>query len=554
MRPGFSSRSRTLISGLVVASLAAAWVVGTGASPSGAAVKLGSGIGTEAAQNNPDCDKALERVKFVYQAWLPCVKPWPDNAKNGGATSPGVTATSVKVVVRKQPDAVTAASNNPIRDRATGAITDAQAAFRDSAAVFEHAYEQWGRQLEFEFMDLSGTDEAAQRADAVAALAKKPFAVIDLGAGDVFQTTIAAGKVLSLSPTTGTNKQAVEQSPYRWTAGTDTSATAVLGAEFVGKALNGKPAEFAGDSAMKTKKRVFGIVRSTANNAPQIEYVMAELEKYNVKVAEDLTYTPPLDTSTNRAVADQNAPTLIAKFKDAGVTSIIVLADATMTGALTRAASANSYNPEWISMGFGFIDIAALSRTFEQDQWSRAFGVLALYPPVKNVTAGPSDLAFQWYWGTRAGAYNQAIFTQLEILYAGMHMAGPKLTPETFKEGMFARPPTGGAAEGKVTDTARLYGKKANLPYDEYLTGGDVTLAWWDAKTVGPSVSVAIADAAGVWQFVDGAKRYVKGDLPSKMPPFFDATKGLNVFPAVPSTDTPPSYPCVGCPSATPTA
>ena len=133
---------------------------------------------------------------------------------------------------------------------------------------------------------------------------------------------------------------------------------------------------------------------------------------------------------------------------------------------------------------------AALARTFDQDQWKHAFGVGGLYMPVQGLTAGPSDLAFQWYWGPNAGAYSQAVVTDLELLYAGIHMAGPKLTPQTYRDGMFSRPPVGGAAEGQVTSTGRFYGKAAKLPYNEYLTGGDVALVWWDTDTVGPSVAV----------------------------------------------------------------
>ena len=204
-----------------------------------------------------------------------------------------------------------------------------------------------------------------------------------------------------------------------------------------------------------------------------------------------------------------------------------------MTAALTKAATKNDYHPEWISMGVGNTDIAALARTFDQDQWKHAFGVGGIYMPVQGLTAGPSDLAFQWYWGPNAGAYSQAVVTDLELLYAGIHMAGPKLTPQTYKDGMFSRPPVGGEAEGQVTSTGRFYGKAAKLPYNEYLTGGDVALVWWDTETVGPSVAVNLPDSAGVWQYMDGGKRYIRGQIPSKVK-FFDKSNSINVITTVP--------------------
>ena len=155
-----------------------------------------------------------------------------------------------------------------------------------------------------------------------------------------------------------------------------------------------------------------------------------------MKLAQDLTYTPPLDASQIGTAVQEAAPTLVAKLKDSGVTSILVLpSDYQMTAALTTAATKNDYHPEWISMGVGYSDIGLLARTFDQDQWKHAFGVGGLYMPVQGLTAGPSDLAFQWYWGPSAGAYSQAVMTDLELLYAGIHMAGPKLTPRDLQGG-----------------------------------------------------------------------------------------------------------------------
>ena len=77
-----------------------------------------------------------------------------------------------------------------------------------------------------------------------------------------------------------------------------------------------------------------------------------------MKLAEDLTYTPPLDSAQIGATAEEAAPTLVAKLKDSGVTTILVLpTDYQMTAALTKAATKNDYHPEWISMGLGNSDI-----------------------------------------------------------------------------------------------------------------------------------------------------------------------------------------------------
>ena len=514
------------------------------------AAALNNGVGTKAALNGPQCDAQRGRIKFVYDGWLPCVKPWAKNSNNGGATYPGVTKDSIKVVIRKPTDQVINTGQSPIKDRATGQFATVADAVRDTVPIFEKTYQQWGRKLDIQIVEASGTDETANRADAVSVAAMKPFAVIDLVGDEVFLSTIAKDKILALGGA-APNKLAIAEDPYRWPLTIDNSANALLGADLITKYLAGKPAQYAGDASLQTKKRVFGSVRSDAVTASDFGPAFAELQKHGVKLAEDLTYTPPLDSSQMSTVADETAPTLIAKLKDAGVTTVLALPeDYQMTTALTNAATKDDYHPEWMVLGTGYADIGALARTFDQDQWKHAFGVAGLYMPVKGLTAGPSDVAFQWYWGPNAGAYSQAVMTDLELLYAGIHMAGPNLTAQTYRDGMFSRPPVGGAAEGQVTTTGRFYGKAAKLPYNEYLTGGDVALVWWDPDTVGPSVAVNLADSKGVYQYLDGGKRYINGQLPSKAPTFFDKSNSINVITTVPAADKQPDYPCDGCPSS----
>ncbi|HEY7107073.1 MAG TPA: hypothetical protein VH986_11765 [Acidimicrobiia bacterium] len=544
---------------LVLLTIVSALLVAVSASEAVAAASngLNNGMGTAAALNSPQCDKQRGRIKFVYEGWVPCVKPWPANGNNGGATSPGVTKDSVKVVVLKPPDEETNTGRSPIKDRATGALATVEDSVRDTLPMFEKTYQQWGRKLDVTVVQDSGTDETAQRADAVKVASMHPFAVVDLTGGDVFETAVAAKKIVVVGGSSP-NKESIAQAPYRWPVAIDFTTTALAGAELIGKNFAGKPAKFAGDSNLQSKKRVFGTVLSDAKTAPDFQPAFAELKKYGVTIAPNasLTYTPSTDPAQASTVADQAAPTLIAKLKDAGVTSILVLpTDYQMIGSLTKAAANNDYHPEWIVMGVGYADIGALTRTFDQGEWSHAFGVSGLWVPVKDLTAGPSDVAFQWYWGPNAGAYSQGVFADFELLFAGIHMAGPKLTPQNFQAGMFSRPPTAGAAEGHVTDAARYYGKNAGLPYNEYLTGGDVAIVWWDSDTVGPSVAVNLPDAKGVYQFVDGAKRYKVGDLPANVGNLmFDKAKSIDVLPTTPPNELAPDYPCDGCPSATPTS
>ena len=117
----------------------------------------------------------------------------------------------------------------------TGTVTNA---FKDTFAAFEHqAHPTYGRKINLVFVTSSGDDETAQRADAVAVKAKKPFAVIDgtYTSEPVFGTDLAAAKIPVFANTTSL-EATLKQAPYRW-AQTDVNAGAMNAAEFIGKQL-----------------------------------------------------------------------------------------------------------------------------------------------------------------------------------------------------------------------------------------------------------------------------------------------------------------------------
>jgi hypothetical protein len=528
-----------------VIAIAVLVLVGVSAADAGAATNLGNGVGTQAALNNPTCDAQRNRLKIPFGGWVPCVKEWKDGADNGGATSPGVTKDSINVILIKLPDAAQRVSIAPIRNRATGDFATMDDAVRDTLPLLEKFYETWGRKVNVTVMESSGADEAAQRADAVAIAAKKPFAVIDTVNLFVTDSELAKQKIIVIGGA-APNRTAIAQAPYRWPISIDSDATAVLGAELVGKTLVGKKAEFAGSPDLQSKTRVFGTVRPDDSTAPDYSAAFAELKKRGGKLALDLTYTPPLDQTQTTSAAQETAPALISKLKDAGVTTVLALSPLPMMIALTNAATAQDYHPEWIMMGVG-PDLSVVYRQFDQEQWAHAFGVLGLGPGVvaPSTSVGTVGL-FNWYWTANAGVYTTAAVSPLEELFAGIHMAGPKLTPQTFQAGMFSRPAVGGAAEGFVTAAMRAFGPAAKLPYDEYMVGGDVSIVWWDPTAVFPNQT-----AAGTFRFVDGGKRLLAGQMPTKLPKLFDpnAPGTIISLPTSPPGELPPTYPCEGCPS-----
>jgi hypothetical protein len=521
----------------------------------------GSGINTAAAYANPDCDPnaaTFGRINFVFAGFGPiCTPRWPEGRNNGGATYPGVTRDKILVITVVPNDAQVAATprqGGPM-NLATGQPGTVPDAMSDTLTAYQHVFEgpyTYGRKIDQEFVVSTGDDEAAQRADAVTIIAKKPFVVIDATTTslDVLDTALAAAKipVFSLNATVS---ETLKQDPYRW-GQTDPTSGTINSAEFIGKQLQGKSAAYAGDEGMHSKKRVFGLIR---NDKIEEDFFNKTLVKYGVKIAPGATvdYTGTTSAVGDPVVAQEMAPTAIGKLKAAGVTSVILLADAAVVTALTKQATAQDYHPEWIYSGQN-IDLPLLARSYDQDQWAHAFGISNVSPGTAT-PAAPNSVpsVVSWYWGPSKGTTGATYGNAIGWLMSGIQYAGPRLTPQTLKQGFFAVPATGGSASDDPTlanrGTRSGYGRTNGLPYEEFMRGNkDFTASWWDKDTMGPSI-LGFPGGQGTLWYLNDAKRYYAGHWPTKQLTLFEKSGALYQFDA--PTAPPTVLPCSGCPSAT---
>jgi hypothetical protein len=266
------------------------------------------------------------------------------------------------------------------------------------------------------------------------------------------------------------------------------------------------------------------------------------------KLAETVRYSVPLDPALIQPQNQTEAPGLMAKLKAAGVTSVITYASGNMTSQAMKAATSLDYYPEWILPGLGILDLDAIVRSYDQTQMAHAFGVGTLLVNVADST-DPSSTYFAWYWGTNKGTYQAGVLAYLQTFLTGVMVAGPKLTPQTFQQGLFALPPAGGAASDQTQSYMTGFGRQAGLPYDEYSSIGlDYALMWWDPNTVGKS-KITFTEGKGVFQYLNQAQRYRAGQWPKGEPKFFDPSVSIAQFATFPPAEIPPNYPCKGCPS-----
>ena len=117
----------------------------------------------------------------------------------------------------------------------------------------------------------------------------------------MFSSAVAAKKILVFSSST-TATVAGQQSPYRWNYGADNDAGLPLTAAFVGKSLAGRKAQWAGDEAMTSKTRSFGLVYPTTGF--DLADFEARLKQNGGATIKEAVGYDPNDASAGRPDAD----------------------------------------------------------------------------------------------------------------------------------------------------------------------------------------------------------------------------------------------------------
>jgi hypothetical protein len=485
------------------------------------------------------CDTETGRVMIPVANAAPCVEPWDDSQDNGGATSQGVSADEILVVVYQgQPDPLQQAL---VEDAGANTDPDANANTAvDYLEMFANVYETYGRRVRVEIIRGSGgpADATAAAADAQKAIDLKPFAVV----GGPTQTPVwwqeltAAGIVClgfgcGLAETWDNTEAAA---PYLWPTGHAPEQADEHLLELIGKQLAGKNAEFAGDEAMRAQPRVFGFVQAETETgeykARNDEFARRLEEDYGETIAARSTYL------FDPAAGQQIATTVISRMKDAGVTTIILSVDPLLPANITREATAQGYFPEWVLGPSVLADTTIFGRQFDQQQWSNMVGI-SLPTARASREATDSYRAYEWYYGSPPPVNTQAVlYPGAFRLLTGIHLAGPNLTPETFRRGMFRFVPQGsGITYSHESWGEELWGRA------DYNSTDDAGAIWWDAEATGEDETGN--EGTGMLRYVLGGKRYLPGEWPEDPLPFFDAAQSVTVYDERPEEDAVPEYP-----------
>ncbi|MDY7106994.1 MAG: ABC transporter substrate-binding protein [Actinomycetota bacterium] len=488
----------------------------------------------------PDtCDTERGQVAIPYYYASEC---YADVDDNGGATHTGVTEDTISVVYYSAPD------SDPVLDFIQGPIqnddTSAQVAetVQGFADLFNDYYQTYGRTVEVHVVDASGssTDEVAARADAQRAIEEhQPFAAWGGPAlTNAWADEMAAAGVVCIGcGLTGSEEYRAERAPFLINIVMAGNQVNLHGAEYVSKKLAGQPAAFAGDPAFQETERVFGHVYITSNeeserNAEQYRTLLSER---GVELTEQLSYQ--LDPGR----LPEQATSVIAKLKESGVTTVILQADPVAPANFTQEATAQEYFPEWVVTGGTLTDTTTFGRVFDQEQWDSAFGITTGAAETAP-EIDPGFALYEWYTGAPPPADETApiLYATPALFFSGLGSAGPVLTPETFRDGLFAGEPT----PSGITSSSLSWGQHGlwdELELENDWSGiDDATEWWWDADATGPDELQR--EGTGMVRFVDGGRRYLPGSWTEELR-VFEEEGSVTIIEEPPADETPPEYP-----------
>ncbi len=362
----------------------------------------------------------------------------------------------------------------------------------------------------------------------------QPFVVLGGPAlTSAFADELAARQIMCIQCTPGQPAEFyLERDPYVWAIDGAQVQKQEHALEFIEKQLIGKPAVHGGD-AVAGQTRVFGLVylESSAASRELAERYAAEMQALGAPFAEVIPYQ--LDPATIQQTASQ----VITRLKAAGVTTVVLSGDPVAPRDFTREATAQEYFPEWFVSAATLSDTTAFARTYDPQQWAHAFGVTQLAARNRPGTIGYYAL-YQWFNGVEPPAADSIGVFQppFAVFFSTAQAAGPSLTPETWRDALFA----GEGTQAAISQPFLTWGEHGYWPENDYSGIDDATAIWWDPSATGPDE--IRKDGTGMWQYVEGGTRYLPGQWPSE-DLLFVPEGAVSLYETPPPGEDPPDYP-----------
>jgi hypothetical protein len=415
----------------------------------------------------------------------PCKAYWKGD--NGGATAQGVTRDAVYIAI---PTPESKQSN-----------------YEALKKFFNKRFQFYGRKLVFEYCNGTSNsgegDQATQDADAATAAAgcagdPKPFAsqFYRQNNGRYYMEAMGCRyrvvTVGSYSPYDSTYMNQCAPYLYQYPMVVD-QEFATIGDWTCARLVGRQATHAAGNDdsvppkALNKQTRKFGIMLAPFTSddpvatAKALRPITSRLHACGVDIpSRDIIINPV--TALFDPSSAQNA---VLQMKADNVTTILCECNFFSFGSLQRAADSSSYYPEWATSTFGLNDVNSsfILGQGPADQMQHTFG-LTFQPQMTRPLLNPYNIALQEGDPSVGPDTTTLVEAELEIyrglllIASGIQMAGPHLTPATFRDGLrrtnFPNPIT-------VTHAGFV-----GFPSDGYSMTDDAAEWWYSTTADGP--------------------------------------------------------------------
>lgn len=422
---------------------------------------------------------------------------------NGGSTSKGVDAKTIKVAYRVLNEK---GFQQTLAQLAGASLSDTPDSVTRTvealADYFNERFQFYGRKIEIVFYDGKGsnTNELLGKgreqavADAIK-VADEIGAFADLSAtSEPYAGALADRKVIGFGTPYLSRKWHEDHAPYAWSIATDGSIVSEFAAEYAVKKLYGGNAVHAG-GALEGKPRKFGTLapenswyQESVDNAEEVVKKAGQTPGYR------RAYVLDLGTMSNQATQ------IISDFKSRGITTILCGCDPILPVFLSGVANREQYYPEFIIVGTALTDADIVGQLWNKNFASHAFGVSPLdgfVPPTKTIAYA----AYKSVRNDEPAFSVDLIYYQMYMLAIGLQMAGPDLNPQTFDAGMTNYPARTGP-----------FGLWDFGPGDR-TAANDVREIYWD-----PGAISTYNGKTGAYIGANEGKRFQKGQIPDAEP------------------------------------
>ena len=428
----------------------------------------------------------------------PCMQFSGDN---GGATYHGVNATEIHVAIRMLNEkgfqqTLAALAGATLSDTPD----DIKRTIQALGEYFNSHYQFYGRKIVWDFYDGVGsnTDEllgkGRDKAEADATTVQSMGSFADMTANsEPYANALAQNDVVGFGDPYLSVQWHDEHAPYIWSIASAGTDVANFAAEYATKKLCGKNADYAGGD-LKGKPRKFATF--APENSWYQESVQVSRDTFTAAGCDpgvNVQYQLDLGTMSNQAA------NLIAQMQSQGVTTIVCGCDPIIPVFLSSRAASQNYFPEFIIVGTALTDTDIVGQLWDQSFAKHAFGVSSLTEPAPV----QQSIGYAAYKSVRQDepAFSvDLIYYQMAQMAIGFQMAGPNLSPQTFRDGMFAYP--------------RKLGPAGSWGFGEhdYTTADDVREICWD-----PNATSNYNQKQGAFVETDH-QRYARGQIPGGDP------------------------------------